>query len=113
MLQRGFEEVETSFVCALVEFTVVSFGFEFCSLLEVDGWHHEKGAVIAIALRRKRTSFRIAMYVPLFLGWCADSGRKCVELRIFFSRLIDSLFSREFKFIPWFPRLHRRCISGD
>ena len=39
MLQRGFEEVETSFVCELVEFTVVSFGFELSSLLAVDGWH--------------------------------------------------------------------------
>ena len=73
MLQRGFEEVETSFVCELVEFTVVSFGFELSSLFEVDGWHPEKGAVIAIALRRKLKIFRIAICVPLPLG-CAGSS---------------------------------------
>jgi hypothetical protein len=39
-------------------------------LLAVDGWHPEKGAVIAIALRRKLKIFRIAICVPLPLG-CA------------------------------------------
>lgn len=86
MLQRGFEEVETSFVCELVEFTVVSFGFELSSLFEVDGWQPEKGAVIAIALRRKLKIFSIAIGVPLPLV--------CAGFRLCWFEVVRTLFKK-------------------